>query len=265
MTAPSALINATGIQIGYGRNVIIDDLSASFPRAAITTIIGPNGCGKSTLLKALAGLLPHTRGTIELEGKNLSGYRRKQLATTIAVLPQSPVAPEGLVVGDLVLRGRHPHQSWINQWSTTDEDIVGQAMTMTGVADLADRTLDSLSGGQRQRVWIAMVLAQETGVLFLDEPTTYLDMAHSIDVLNLVRKLKNTAGKTIIMVLHDLNLAVRYSDHLVVMKDGAVHATGSPETIITPQLLNDVFDMEAVVTDDPVVGGPLIVPAAPAD
>ena len=264
MTATTPLITASGLSIGYGRTTIIDDLSVAFPEAATTTIIGPNGCGKSTLLKSLAGLLPLRAGTVELKGKDLGSYRRKQLATTIAVLPQSPVAPEGLLVGDLVLRGRHPHQSWINQWSTSDQNVVAGAMEMTGVAELSDRPLDSLSGGQRQRVWIAMVLAQETGVLFLDEPTTFLDMSHSIDVLNLVNKLKKSASKTVIMVLHVLNLAVRYSDNLVVMKDGAIQATGAPADIITPELLHEVFSMDAVVTTDPVVGGPLIVPAAPA-
>lgn len=257
-------ITASGLTVGYGKaDPIIDDLGVGLPGGKVTTIIGPNGCGKSTLLRSLARLIPSRSGDIRLQDTDIGTMKRRDLAKIISVLPQSPVSPPGLIVSDLVARGRHPHQSWIRQWSSTDEDEVMAALEMTSVAELADRTVDSLSGGQRQRVWISMVLAQHAEVLFLDEPTTYLDLSHSIEVLDLVRSLKTRLDRTVVMVLHDLNLAVRYSDHLVVMRDGAVEATGSPSEIITPELLKDVFTLDAVVTEDPVVGGPLIVPAAP--
>ncbi|WP_420099257.1 ABC transporter ATP-binding protein [Corynebacterium sp.] len=265
-STPTNTISASGLTVGYGKGApIIDDLSLDIPGGKVTTIIGPNGCGKSTLLRSLARLLPSRSGDVRLDATDIGGMKRKDLAKIIGVLPQSPVAPPGLVVSDLVSRGRHPHQSWIRQWSSTDEDEVMAALEMTSVADLADRPVDSLSGGQRQRVWISMVLAQHTEVLFLDEPTTYLDLSHSIEVLDLVRELKGRLDRTVVMVLHDLNLAVRYSDHLVVMRDGAVEAAGSPGDIITPNLLKDVFALDAVVIDDPVVGGPLIVPSAPPE
>lgn len=263
-------ITAKHMQVAYdGDTTIIDDLSVEFPGGEITTIIGPNGCGKSTLLRAVARLIPARQGQISADGQDITSMKRKQLAQIIGVLPQSPTAPEGLAVSDLVARGRHPHQSWINQWSRQDEREVLEALELTGTAHLAERPIDALSGGQRQRVWISMVLAQQTEVLFLDEPTTYLDLAHSIDVLNLVTRLKRDLGRTVVMVLHDLNLAVRYSDNLVVMKDGALRAHGKPRDVITPELLREVFGLDAHVTTDPVmteargVSVPLIIPAAP--
>ena len=259
-------ITASGLTVGYGSGTpVITDLSMTIPGGKVTTIIGPNGCGKSTLLRSLARLMPTRTGDVHLDDTDIGRMKRKDLAKIIGVLPQSPVSPPGLIVSDLVSRGRHPHQSWIRQWSSTDEDEVMAALEMTSVAGLADRPVDSLSGGQRQRVWISMVLAQHTDVLFLDEPTTYLDLSHSIEVLDLVRQLKAQLDRTVVMVLHDLNLAVRYSDHLVVMRDGALEASGSPADIITPDLLKEVFDLDAVVIEDPVVGGPLIVPAAPPE
>lgn len=251
---------ASSVTVGYGQRTIIRDLSATFPAGKITTIVGPNGCGKSTLLRAMSGLLNLATGTVSVDGQNISDMKRKDVARILGMLPQSPVAPEGLLVSDLVARGRHPHQAWFRQWSSTDEDAVFEALKQTGSADLASRTLDELSGGQRQRVWISMVLAQNTDILFLDEPTTYLDLATSVDILELVDSLRQELGRTVVMVLHDLNLAVRYSDYLVVMKDGQVIASGIPAEVITAELLQEAFDLRARVIEDPETGDPLIVP-----
>lgn len=251
---------ASSVTVGYGQRTIIRDLSATFPAGKITTIVGPNGCGKSTLLRAMSGLLNLDTGTVSVDGQNISDMKRKDVARILGMLPQSPVAPEGLLVSDLVARGRHPHQAWFRQWSSTDEDAVFEALKQTGSADLASRTLDELSGGQRQRIWISMVLAQNTDILFLDEPTTYLDLATSVDILELVDSLRQELGRTVVMVLHDLNLAVRYSDYLVVMKDGQVIASGTPAEVITAELLQEAFDLRARVIEDPETGDPLIVP-----
>ncbi len=253
-------VDASSVTVGYGQRTIIRDLSATFPAGKITTIVGPNGCGKSTLLRAMSGLLNLDTGTVSVDGQNISDMKRKDVARILSMLPQSPVAPEGLLVSDLVARGRHPHQAWFRQWSSTDEDAVFEALKQTGSADLASRTLDELSGGQRQRVWISMVLAQNTDILFLDEPTTYLDLATSVDILELVDSLRQELGRTVVMVLHDLNLAVRYSDYLVIMKEGQVIASGAPAEIITAELLQDAFDLRARVIEDPETGDPLIVP-----
>ena len=252
---------ATGLRVGYGLKTIIDSLDIVIPDTQVTTIIGPNGCGKSTLLRAMANLLPTQAGEVTLDGTPIRALRRRDLARSLGVLPQTPVAPDGLIVSDLVARGRHPHQAWYRQWSSDDKDEVMTALRMTKVDDLADRTVDSLSGGQRQRVWISLVLAQQTDILFLDEPTTYLDLSHSIEVLELVHRLSREHGRTIVMVLHDLNLALRYSDNLVVMRDGSLKAVGKPQDVISPELLKQVFDLDAVVVECPVTGGPLIVPA----
>ncbi|WP_097870462.1 ABC transporter ATP-binding protein [Streptomyces sp. rh34] len=250
---------ARGITVGYGDRTVIDQLDVAIPPGVITTIIGPNGCGKSTLLRTLARLLKPAGGTVVLDGEDIGGLRTRDVAKKLGLLPQAPVAPEGLTVADLVARGRHPHQSWLRQWSSDDADVVRRALAMTGVADLADRPVDSLSGGQRQRVWISMALAQGTGLLLLDEPTTYLDLAHAIDVLDLVDDL-HESGRTVVMVLHDLNLATRYSDNLVVMRAGAVLAQGHPRDVITAELLHEAFGLRAKVIDDPVGARPLIVP-----
>ena len=252
---------ATGLRVGYGPKTIIDSLDVAIPDTQVTTIIGPNGCGKSTLLRAMANLLPTQAGEVTLDGTPIRALRRRDLARSLGVLPQTPVAPDGLIVSDLVARGRHPHQAWYRQWSSDDKDEVMTALRMTKVDDLADRMVDSLSGGQRQRVWISLVLAQQTDILFLDEPTTYLDLSHSIEVLELVHRLSREHGRTIVMVLHDLNLALRYSDNLVVMRDGSLKAVGKPQDVISPELLKQVFDLDAVVVECPVTGGPLIVPA----
>ncbi len=208
-----------GVTVGYGTRTVIDGLDVAVPPGVVTTIIGPNGCGKSTLLRTLSRLLKPTGGKVVLDGDDIARLRTRDVAKKLGLLPQAPVAPEGLTVSDLVARGRHPHQSWLRQWSSDDADVVARALAMTGVSDLADRPVDSLSGGQRQRVWISMTLAQGTDLLLLDEPTTYLDLAHAIDVLDLVDDL-HESGCTVVMVLHDLNLATRYSDNLVVMREG---------------------------------------------
>ncbi|WP_405435551.1 ABC transporter ATP-binding protein [Streptomyces anulatus] len=250
---------ARGITVGYGDRTVIEKLDVSVPPGVITTIIGPNGCGKSTLLRTLSRLLKPAGGSVVLDGEDIGRLRTRDVAKKLGLLPQAPVAPEGLTVADLVARGRHPHQSWLRQWSSDDADVVRRALAMTGVADLADRPVDSLSGGQRQRVWISMTLAQGTDLLLLDEPTTYLDLAHAIDVLDLVDDL-HESGRTVVMVLHDLNLATRYSDNLVVMRAGAVLAQGHPRDVITAELLHETFGLRAKVIDDPVGDRPLIVP-----
>ncbi|MFH9138170.1 ABC transporter ATP-binding protein [Streptomyces sp. NPDC017524] len=250
---------ARGITVGYGDRTVIDRLDVTVPPGVITTIIGPNGCGKSTLLRTLSRLLKPAGGSVVLDGEDIGRIRTRDVAKKLGLLPQAPVAPEGLTVADLVARGRHPHQSWLRQWSSDDADVVRRALAMTGVADLADRPVDSLSGGQRQRVWISMTLAQGTDLLLLDEPTTYLDLAHAIDVLDLVDDL-HESGRTVVMVLHDLNLATRYSDNLVVMRAGAVLAQGHPRDVITAELLHEAFGLRAEVIDDPVGDRPLIVP-----
>ncbi|MEU2256915.1 ABC transporter ATP-binding protein [Nocardia xishanensis] len=259
-TAAAHQLAADGISLGYGDRVIVDGLTLDITPGVITTVIGPNGCGKSTLLRSLGRLLRPRTGRILLDGKAISSMKTKDVARVVGMLPQTPVAPEGLTVADLVARGRHPHQSWIRQWSAADEAEVTTALEQTGVADLADRALDELSGGQRQRAWISMALAQGTDILLLDEPTTYLDLAHSLEVLDLVDRLHDELGRTVVMVLHDLNLAIRYSDQLIVMNAGRIVAQGSPADIVTAALLKEVFGLDASVLDDPVSGRPMIVP-----
>ncbi|MFF3013195.1 ABC transporter ATP-binding protein [Streptomyces sp. NPDC057939] len=255
----SSRLAARGVTVGYGARTVIDGLDVAVPPRVITTIIGANGCGKSTLLRTLSRLLKPTSGTVVLDGEDIATLRTRDVAKKLGLLPQAPVAPEGLTVADLVARGRHPHQSWLRQWSSDDAAVVERALAMTGVADLADRPVDALSGGQRQRVWISMTLAQGTDLLLLDEPTTYLDLAHAIDVLDLVDDL-HESGCTVVMVLHDLNLATRYSDNLIVMKEGSILAQGHPGDVIDADLLYEAFGLRAKVIDDPVGDRPLIVP-----
>lgn len=250
---------ARGVTVGYGDRTVIDSLDVAIPPGVVTTIIGPNGCGKSTLLRTLSRLLKPTGGSVVLDGEDIARLRTRDVAKKLGLLPQAPVAPEGLTVADLVARGRHPHQSWLRQWSSDDASVVERALAMTGVADLADRPVDALSGGQRQRVWISMTLAQGTDLLLLDEPTTYLDLAHAVDVLDLVDDL-HESGRTVVMVLHDLNLAARYSDNLIVMKAGSVLAQGHPREVLTAELLHEAFGLRAMVIDDPVGDRPLVVP-----
>ena len=254
------MLQVRNLTVSYGASVILKGIDLDVPKGGITTIVGPNGCGKSTLLRAAAGLLARDCGTVTLNGVDMAELKRREIARQLAVLPQTPVAPEGLTIRDLVGHGRHPHQSWLRQDSADDSRVVDAVMELTNVTEFANRPLERLSGGQRQRAWIAMVLAQETPLVFLDEPTTYLDLSHSVEVLSLVRRLADQEGRTVLMVLHDLNLAARYSDQLVVMQRGEVEAVGVPAEVLTESLLDRVFHLPAVVATDPVNGGPLVVP-----
>jgi iron complex transport system ATP-binding protein len=256
----SPRLHARDLRLAYGDRVVVDGLDIDVVESTITAVIGPNGCGKSTLLRALGRLMRPKRGTVLLDGKQIHKMSTKEVAKVLGLLPQSPVAPEGLTVADLVARGRHPHQSWYRQWSSGDEQAVAEALDMTGIGELAERTMDELSGGQRQRAWLSMALAQGTDLLLLDEPTTYLDLSHQVDVLDLVGRLHDAGGRTVVMVLHDLNLAARYADRLVTMKDGAIVAEGAPQDVLTETLLADVFELNARVIEDPVVGSPMVVP-----
>jgi iron complex transport system ATP-binding protein len=251
---------ARDLQVGYHAGLVLDGLDLTVPQQAVTVIVGANACGKSTLLKALSRALRPRRGVVSLDGEDLSGMPARRLARSLGMLPQQPVAPEGLSVADLVGRGRHPHQGVWHRWTAHDDAVVAEALTVTATADLADRDVAELSGGQRQRVWIAMALAQDPDVLLLDEPTTFLDLTHQLEVLDLLVELNRSRGTTIVMVLHDLNLAARYGDHLIVMAGGAVLAQGPPAEVITPAVLQAAFRLDALVVADPVTGGPMIVP-----
>lgn len=258
MTIPR--LSASGLTLSYGDNQVVHDLDLVIPEGKITSIVGSNGCGKSTLLRGLARLMKPKAGQVILNGKSISTLPSKEVARVLGLLPQSPLSPEGITVWDLVGRGRHPHQGTFARWSEADSRAVSQALAVTSITDLAGRHVDELSGGQRQRVWIAMVLAQETGILLLDEPTTFLDVAHQVDVLELLADLNKDRGSTIVMVLHDLNMAARYSDQLVAMKDGAIYQVGSPEEVVTRKTVEAVFGLECAIIPDPVFGGPLVVP-----
>lgn len=253
-------LSAESLALGYGDRVIIEGLDLQIPPGRITAIVGANGCGKSTLLRALARLIPPRSGQVVLDGKALHSRPTKEVARTLGLLPQSPIAPEGIAVADLVGRGRHPHQKLLARWSARDYEVVAQSLEATGTSDLADRAVDELSGGQRQRVWIAMALAQETDILLLDEPTTFLDVAHQVEVLDLLTDLNRERGTTIVMVLHDMNMAARYADHLYALRDGRVVAGGAPSEVVTSELIRDVFELDALVVPDPVSGAPIVLP-----
>ncbi|MFE5913313.1 ABC transporter ATP-binding protein [Streptomyces wedmorensis] len=255
-----AALKGTGLRLGYGERTVAEELDLDIPAGRVTALVGPNACGKSTALRALARLLKPTAGTVHLGDEDIAGLGARDLALKLSLLPQSPAAPDGITVRDLVARGRTPHQRWWRQWSSADDAVVDRALDATGTTELADRGLDELSGGQRQRVWIAMALAQDTPVLLLDEPTTYLDLAHQVDVLELVAALNREDGRTVVMVLHELNLACRYADHLVAMRAGRVVAAGPPGEIVTPDLVREVFDLPATVITCPVAGTPLVIP-----
>ena len=253
---------ARDVSLRYDSRVVAENLTVEIPAHSLTAIIGPNACGKSTLLRALARLLKPAAGSVLLDGADIATYGTKEVARRLGLLPQSSIAPDGITVADLVARGRYPHQGFFRQWTASDEEVVDRAMEQTGVLDLANRYVDELSGGQRQRVWLAMALAQETPLLLLDEPTTYLDVAHQIEVLNLCAELHDEGGRTIVVVLHELNLAARYATHLIVMAGGEVRASGHPSEVVTPELIERTFDLPCLVIDDPATGTPLIVPAA---
>ncbi|MFF1686883.1 MULTISPECIES: ABC transporter ATP-binding protein [unclassified Streptomyces] len=256
-------LSTSALTLAYEDRTVVHDLDLAVPDGRVTVIVGPNACGKSTTLRALGRLLKPKSGSVLLDGEALTKLPTKQIAQQIGLLPQTPVAPEAITVADLVARGRQPHQRWWQQWSDADERAVTEAMERTDVAALAERSVDELSGGQRQRVWIAMALAQETELLLLDEPTTYLDIAHQVEVLDLVRQLNHDKGRTVVLVLHDLNQAARYADHLVAMKSGRIVAEGPPAEVVTADLVREVFGLDCVVVPDPVTGSPLIVPGAP--
>jgi iron complex transport system ATP-binding protein len=256
----AAVLEAQRVSLSYDDVPVTTDLSVAIPPGKITCIVGANACGKSTLLRALARLLKPRSGTVILDGESIQKLSTKVVATKLGILPQSPIAPDGITVADLVSRGRYPHQGWFRQWTDTDEVAITEAMRVTGILPIATRPVDELSGGQRQRVWIAMALAQGTGLMLLDEPTTYLDLAHQVDVLDLLVDLNLRERRTIVLVLHDLNHAARYSHHLVALKAGAVAASGSPTEVITAQTVEDVFGLRVKVIRDPVAGTPMVVP-----
>ncbi|MFB8419539.1 ABC transporter ATP-binding protein [Streptomyces albidoflavus] len=265
MTRPAARLTARDLTLAYEDRTVVPGLDLDIPDGRVTVIIGPNACGKSTTLRALGRLLRPAGGAVLLDGTELARLPTRQIARRIGLLPQTPVAPEAITVADLVARGRQPHQRWWQQWSEEDERAVTEAMARTATTDLADRPVDALSGGQRQRVWIAMALAQETDLLLLDEPTTYLDLAHQVEVLDLVRRLNREQGRTVVLVLHDLNQAARYADHLIAFREGRVVAEGVPAEVVTAGLVREIFGLECVVVPDPVTGSPLVVPGAPWD
>lgn len=255
-----AVLQAKDLTLSYHQRCVVDGLSVRLPEGRVTMIVGANACGKSTLLRGLSRLLKPAGGAVTLDGKDIHSRPARALARTLGLLPQHPSAPDGITVRDLVGRGRYPHQGFFRSWSDKDDAAVQRALEATGTLELAGRDVDELSGGQRQRAWIAMALAQETDVLLLDEPTTYLNLAHQVEVLDLVTDLNRTRGTTVAIVLHDLNLAARYADHVIAMKDGAVAALGSPQDVVTEDLVKNVFGLESRVIPDPVSGTPLILP-----
>ena len=266
-TGPSAApeagrheLTAAGLSLGYDGVRIVHELDLMIEPGAVTVIVGANASGKSTLLRGLARLLPPQVGRVTLDGRDIAGLPSRQVATVVGLLPQQPIAPEGIGVADLVGRGRYPHQGWFRQWSSTDDAIVAAAMAATDTLELAPRRMEELSGGQRQRVWIAMALAQKPDILLLDEPTTFLDVTHQIEVLDLLHELNHEQGTTVVMVLHDLNLAARYADRLVVMRHGRIVAEGSPTDVLTEQVVQEAFGLTARIIADPVCGSPMVVP-----
>ncbi|MFT4083717.1 MAG: ABC transporter ATP-binding protein [Nocardioides sp.] len=254
-------LTAQELTVGYDKRTVVDDLTLEVPDGSFTVVVGANGCGKSTLLRGLARLLRPSGGSVLLDGEDIHRLRSKEVARRLGLLPQGPTAPDGILVGDLVGRGRHPHVGLLRQWTERDQQAVTDAMVATGIADLEHRYVDELSGGQRQRVWIAMALAQQTPLLLLDEPTTFLDIAHQVDVLELCAELHEEHGRTLVVVLHDLNHACRYAGHLVALREGRIVAQGAPRDIVTAELVEEVFGLACRVIDDPETGSPLVVPA----
>lgn len=255
-------LGARDLSLGYGSTPIVEGLTVDVAPGAVTAIVGPNACGKSTLLRGLARLMSPAAGQVILDGSDIGRLRTKDVAKRLGLLPQSSIAPEGITVADLVTRGRFPHQTMLRQFSRADQQAVADAMAATGVTAIAGRPVDQLSGGQRQRVWIAMVLAQQTPLILLDEPTTFLDIAHQIELLDLFADLNAEQGCTIVAVLHDLNHACRFADQIIAMKAGAIVAQGNPTNVITAALVEDVYGLECQVIDDPETGTPLVIPRA---
>ncbi|GAA0480255.1 ABC transporter [Actinoplanes capillaceus] len=254
-------LRAQGLTLGYDDRAVVSGLDVDILDGRVTAIVGANACGKSTLLRGLARLLRPRAGAVHLDGTPMSGMSTVEVAKVLGLLPQSPVAPDGVTVADLVSRGRYPHQGWFRRWTGDDHDAVARALDATGTADLANRPLHQLSGGQRQRVWVAMALAQDTDLLLLDEPTTFLDINHQVELLRLLGTLNRESGKTIVAVLHDLNLASRFCDHIIAMADGRIVAEGAPAEVITAELVAKVFGLACVIVTDPVAGTPIVVPA----
>jgi len=260
VTVPAHALELSDVTLAYDDRTVVHELSLALPRGGVSVVVGANACGKSTLLRAMARLLAPREGTVLLDGRAIAELSTRDVARVLGLLPQTPVAPEGIAVADLVGRGRYPHQGWFRRWSADDDAAVASALAATDTLELADRPVDELSGGQRQRVWIAMALAQQTDVLLLDEPTTFLDVTHQIEVLDLLTDLNRERGTTIVMVLHDLNLAARYATHLVAMRDGRLHSHGAPQDVVTEQMVAEVFGMRSRVIVDPVAGTPLVLP-----
>jgi iron complex transport system ATP-binding protein len=258
---PTHILRADAVNLAYDGRRVVDDLSLALPPGQITAIVGANACGKSTLLRALARLLVPRAGAVYLDGHDIARLPTRDVATRVGLLAQLPIAPEGLRVGDLVAHGRYPHQRWFRQWSPDDERAVRAALAATGTSDLADRPVDELSGGQRQRAWIAMALAQDTPIMLLDEPTTFLDIAHQVEILDLLAGLNETEGRTIALVLHDLNHACRYAHHLVAMAGGRIVAEGPPADVVTPAMVKTVFNLDCLIIPDPITGTPLVIPS----
>jgi iron complex transport system ATP-binding protein len=252
---------ARGLSLAYDQRTVVRDVDLAIPAGAVTVIVGANGCGKSTLLRGLGRILKPTAGSVELGGQDVQRMRPREVAAVLGLLPQQPVAPEGITVADLVGRGRHPHQGAFRRWSAADADAVATALALTDTQELAGRRVEELSGGQRQRVWVALMLAQDPSIMLLDEPTTYLDIAHQVDVLELLAELNEERGTTVVMVLHELNLAARYADHLVVMAEGRVLREGAPADVLDVDCVREAFGLVAQVVPDPVTGSPLVVPA----
>ncbi|GAK41565.1 ABC transporter ATP-binding protein [Paenibacillus urinalis] len=257
---PTHVFQADQLAAGYEQRTIIENINLIIPSNQISVIIGANACGKSTLLKTLAKLIKPEAGEVTLDGKSISKIPPKALARILGLLPQSPIVPEGISVADLIGRGRFPHQSLLGGWTKKDTEAVAEAMEIMKITELANRSIDELSGGQRQRVWIAMALAQQTDILFLDEPTTFLDITYQVEILDLLTDLNRKHGTTIVMVLHDINLSARYADYIYAIRKGELIAEGRPAEVITSELIKDVFELDCTVIEDPVSGSPLIVP-----
>ena len=260
MTDSTTRLRGESLTLSYGKKIVAHDLTVNIPDGHFTAIIGPNGCGKSTLLRTLSRLMTPVEGHVFLDGEQIQRFASKEVARRIGLLAQNATTPGDITVQELVARGRYPHQPLFTRWRKEDEDAVNRAMQATGITDLARQSVDTLSGGQRQRAWIAMVLAQETSIMLLDEPTTWLDISHQIDLLELLSELNRTQGYTLAAVLHDLNQACRYATHLIALRDGEIVAQGAPKEIVTPALIERIYGMRCMIIDDPVAGTPLVVP-----